>query len=280
MAPVVVDLGAQAGLAIPLIAVHLFVFYYGIMADVTPPVGLASFAAAAISGADPIKTGLQGSLYSLRTALLPFLFIFEPAILLIDVHTWGHTVLVAGGATLAMLVFAAATMNFLLTRNRAWETAVLLLVALTLLRPAFWMDRLYEPYTEVAATRIAEVVADTPVRGRLQVRVEGLSIEGDEVRKTVSLPLDRTGDPAARLAAAGLRLRTLGDDVRVERVDFGSAAERVGVEAGFRVRAVLSPASRPSPYLFYIPALLLLGVVLLAQRARGVRRAAASRAAA
>ena len=176
-----------------------------------------------------------------------------------------------------MLVFAAATMNFLLTRNRAWETAVLLLVALTLLRPATWMDRLYEPYTEVAATRIAEVVADTPVRGRLQVRVEGLSIEGDEVRKTVSLPLDRTGDPAARLAAAGLRLRTLGDDVRVERVDFGSAAERVGVEAGFRVRAVLSPASRPSAYLFYLPALLLLAAVVLAQRARRAATAVKAR---
>jgi TRAP transporter 4TM/12TM fusion protein len=280
MAPVVVDLGAQAGLAIPLIAVHLFVFYYGIMADVTPPVGLASFAAAAISGADPIKTGLQGSLYSLRTALLPFLFIFEPALLLIGVHTWGHTLLVAGGATLAMLAFAAASMNFLFTRNRAWETAVLLLVAFTLMRPAFWMDRIYEPYTAVSATRMAEVVADTPVRGRLQIRVEGLSIEGDDVRKTVSLPLDQAGDPAARLAAAGLRVRTLGGEVRVERVDFGSAAERLGIEAGFTVRAVLSPASRPSPYLFYVPALVLLGAVVLAQRARRVTPAAASRAAA
>src|SRR3546814_12427533 len=53
MAPVIVILGEQAGLIVPLIAVHLFVFYFGIMADVTPPVGLASFAAAAISGVDP-----------------------------------------------------------------------------------------------------------------------------------------------------------------------------------------------------------------------------------
>ncbi|KAG1243416.1 hypothetical protein G6F65_022415 [Rhizopus arrhizus] len=61
MAPVVVELGAQNGLVIPLIAVHMFVFYYGIMADITPPVGLATFAAAAISGEDPIKTGIQGT---------------------------------------------------------------------------------------------------------------------------------------------------------------------------------------------------------------------------
>ncbi len=89
MAPVVVELGAQAGLAIPLIAVHLFVFYFGIMADITPPVGLAAFAAAAISKEDPIATGFQGSLYSLRTAILPFVFIFNPEILLIDIGRLG-----------------------------------------------------------------------------------------------------------------------------------------------------------------------------------------------
>ena len=89
MAPVVVELGAQAGLAIPLIAVHLFVFYFGIMADITPPVGLASFAAAAISKEDPIATGFQGALYSLRTAILPFVFIFNPEMLLIDIDQLG-----------------------------------------------------------------------------------------------------------------------------------------------------------------------------------------------
>ena len=94
MAPVIVELGAQSGLVIPLIAVHLFVFYYGIMGDVTPPVGLATFAAAAISGEDAIKTGLQGSLYISRTAVLPFVWIFNPQLLLIDVHGWWELLLV------------------------------------------------------------------------------------------------------------------------------------------------------------------------------------------
>ncbi|HEY9567587.1 MAG TPA: TRAP transporter permease, partial [Thalassobaculum sp.] len=88
MAAVVVEVGAQNGLIVPLIAVHLFVFYFGIMADVTPPVGLASFAAAAISGADPIKTGITAFYYSLRTVALPFLFIFNTDLLLIDVTAW------------------------------------------------------------------------------------------------------------------------------------------------------------------------------------------------
>ena len=85
LAPVIVTLGQQSGLIVPLIAVHLFVFYFGIMADVTPPVGLASFAAAAISGGDPIRTGFVAFFYSLRTAMLPFLFIFNTDLLLIDV---------------------------------------------------------------------------------------------------------------------------------------------------------------------------------------------------
>src|SRR5690606_6085550 len=85
MAPVIVQLGAEHGLAVPLIAVHLFVFYFGLMADVTPPVGLASFAASAISGADPIRTGVQAFRYEIRTALLPFIFIFNTQLLLIGV---------------------------------------------------------------------------------------------------------------------------------------------------------------------------------------------------
>ena len=88
MAPVVVELGAQAGLVIPLIAVHLFVFYYGIMGDITPPVGLATFAAAAISGEDAIATGVQGAVYALRTVILPFIWIFNPQLLLIDIDSF------------------------------------------------------------------------------------------------------------------------------------------------------------------------------------------------
>ena len=103
MAPVIVELGAQSGLVIPLIAVHLFVFYYGIMGDITPPVGLASFAGAAIAKEDPIQVGIQGSVYAVRTVVLPFIWIFNPALLLIDVHGWGEALLVAVASTIASL---------------------------------------------------------------------------------------------------------------------------------------------------------------------------------
>jgi hypothetical protein len=130
------------------------------------------------------------------------------------------------------------------------------------------MDQLYPPYLRLPAASLAEVVDGTPPRGRVRLGVEGLTIEGDRVRKTVSVRLDATGEAVERLAAAGLWLQTVGTEVRVARVAFGSPAARVGIEAGFRLTAVLSPAPRPSRYLFYLPALLLLVAVVLAQRAR------------
>ena len=91
MATVLVDVGNASGFIFPLIAVHLFVFYFGLMADVTPPVGLASYAAAAISGGDPLRTGLQAIWYSLRTGILPIVFLFNHELLLIGVDTVSYT---------------------------------------------------------------------------------------------------------------------------------------------------------------------------------------------
>ncbi|MEZ7815606.1 MAG: DUF3394 domain-containing protein, partial [Burkholderiaceae bacterium] len=135
MAPVVVELGAQSGLIVPLIAVHLFVFYFGLMADVTPPVGLASFAAAAIARTDPIKTGVTAFMYSMRTAILPFLFIFNTQLLLIGIDGPWHLFLTVASALVAMLVFAAATQGYFVVRSKLWESAALLLVTFTLFRP-------------------------------------------------------------------------------------------------------------------------------------------------
>jgi TRAP transporter 4TM/12TM fusion protein len=162
LAPVIVTLAQQNGLIVPLIAVHLFVFYFGIMADVTPPVGLASFAAAAVSGGDPIKTGFVAFFYSLRTAALPFLFIFNNQLLLIDVG-WAEGILVFIVATIAMLVFAAATQGWFFDRLKVWEIPLLLLIAFSLFRPGFWMDRIVAPFNDVAPAEIVGAAAEQPI---------------------------------------------------------------------------------------------------------------------
>jgi hypothetical protein len=247
MAPVVVDLGAQAGLAIPLIAVHLFVFYFGIMADITPPVGLAAFAAAAISKEDPIATGFQGAIYSLRTAILPFVFIFNPAMLLIDTQGWGHTILVATASLIAILLFSAATMNFFVTRSRLWESAVLLLVCFTLFRPDWWLNQVTTPYEEVPATELLAAVEQTPKNGRVNFVVEGIDLMGEDVRKTVSLRLGEPGEPMQRLKDAGLTIMSSGDRLMIMNVSFGSQAKRIGLDMGYDIVALVRKADQPSP---------------------------------
>ncbi|NGO51197.1 TRAP transporter permease [Allomesorhizobium camelthorni] len=246
MAPVVVDLGAQAGLAIPLIAVHLFVFYFGIMADITPPVGLAAFAAAAISKEDPIATGFQGAFYSLRTAILPFVFIFNPAILLIGVDTWPQTIWVAAVSLAAILIFSAATMNFFVTKSRLWESAVLLLVCFTLFRPDWWLNQVSPPYDELPASEFLSAVEQAPEDARINFIVEGIDLMGDDVRKTVNVPLGEPAEPLERLRAIGLTVTPAGDTLMITNVAFGSYAKRIGLDVGYDVTAVLKKADQPS----------------------------------
>jgi TRAP transporter 4TM/12TM fusion protein len=276
MAPVVVELGAQAGLAIPLIAVHLFVFYFGIMADITPPVGLAAFAAAAISKEDPIATGLQGAIYSLRTAILPFVFIFNPELLLIDIGGWAHGIWVVFVSIVAILLFAAATMNWFIAKSRLWESAVLLVCCFTLFRPAWWLDRFYPAHVEVPAreflTRVGEAGADR----RLVFVVQGIDLKGDDVRKTVSIPLGDPQEPRLRLRTVGLTVAPAGDKVTIANVAFGSYAKRIGLEAGYEVVGVLEPAERPSRAIPTTIALVIAAGIAGLQLARARKRAAAA----
>jgi len=268
MAPVIVELGAQAGLVIPLIAVHLFVFYYGIMGDITPPVGLASFAAAAISGEDAIKTGIQGSLYALRTVVLPFVFVFNPTLLLIDVESWPELILVALAATGASLVFAAATLRWFRTRCRWWEVGVLLLATFALFRPDYFMDKIAEPYRTAPAKDIVRVAQSLGENQRLVMVIAGMTLEGEDVRKTVAVRLGEPGEGRKRLAEAGLTVMVLGDDVRVAAVRFGSRARKSGFEQGWQIDSLKIPADRPSQHWIYLPALLLVALVFYTQGRR------------
>jgi TRAP transporter 4TM/12TM fusion protein len=262
MAPVVVELGAQSGLIIPLIAVHLFVFYYGIMGDITPPVGLATFAAAAISGEDAIETGIQGAVYALRTVILPFIWIFNPQLLLINVHGWGELIRLVLACTLATLLFAAVTMNWFRVKSRWWETALLSVAVVLLFRPDFFMDRIEPEYRLVPAAQVYDVARNVPTDDRVVMVIQGLTIEGDEVVKTVALQLgDQGPDGRKRLSDAGLQLMPLGDAVQIGQVKFGTRAAKSGFEQGWDVTGVQVPTDRPTSHWFYLPALLLVLLV-------------------
>jgi TRAP transporter 4TM/12TM fusion protein len=278
LAPVIVTLGQQNGLIVPLIAVHLFVFYFGIMADVTPPVGLASFAAAAVSGGDPIKTGVIAFFYSMRTAALPFLFIFNTELLLINV-TIAQGVFVFFIATIAMLLFAAATQGWFLVRNRFYESAALLLVAFTLFRPGFWMDMVFPPYLEEAPSEITQAADNTPLGSELRVKVSGVNDLGDPIQFVAIVPITAGATGEEKLQSAGLVFRNDGDRMIIDDVAFGSAAAGAGLDWDQEVLQVLRPVEVPSKYLMFLPALALLALIVMLQRARApvsTRRKAAA----
>ncbi|MDO6565065.1 TRAP transporter permease [Amphritea sp. 1_MG-2023] len=269
MAGVVVELAAQGGLILPLIAVHMFVFYYGIIGDVTPPVGLGSYAAAAISGGDPLKTGFMACFYSMRTAALPFLFVFNTELLLIDVSVPGAIMIFVIGLT-AMLLFAAGTMGFFIVRSKRWESATLLLISFTLFRPGFFLDMVDAPYEKIAATQIYEIAAQAPADAQIRVRMAGETIDGNQVESTFLLPLgNKNTDGELRLdQSAGIAFRIEDGHLYTDNLIFGGVAQTSGIDFDWEVLSIEQPKQRIPKEVFYIPAFLLLGFIVLIQRRR------------
>ena len=268
MAPVIVSLGAQNGLIVPLIAVHLFVFYFGILADDTPPVGLAAFAAAGISGGDPIRTGIQGFTYDIRTAILPFLFIFNTELLMIGVRNPLHLIIVIITAVIAMLVFAAATQGYWMTRNKIWETAALLLVAFTLFRPGFFWNEVYPELNEQPADNLVQLVEEMEAGSQLRMTLKGEKLDGTEFTMAVMLPVGDEPTGAERIQAIGFETREEEGKILIDNVVFASSAEKARIDFDQEVLNVQVPNPRPPKQLMFIPALALLVLIWYLQIGR------------
>jgi TRAP-type uncharacterized transport system fused permease subunit len=272
MAGVVVELGAQSGLIVPLIAVHLFVFYFGIMADVTPPVGLASFAAAAVSGGDAIKTGFTAFFYSLRTIALPFVFIFNTDLLLINVG-FAQGILVFVIASIAILVFTAGTMGWFLTKSRIYESVALVMIAFVLFRPDFVMDRIQPPFTEVQPATFSQALVNANEGDEMRLIVSGPDFDTGEIKET-TLVLPIAGDPATRLDATGLLLMAEGDVVKMDEPSFSSPfVDSLGSfdfygDNPVQLKTVKAPADQMAKEWVFIPALIFLALIAMLQRAR------------
>jgi TRAP transporter 4TM/12TM fusion protein len=268
MAPVLVQLAAENELGVALVTVHLFVFYFGLMADVTPPVGLAGYAAAAISGADPVKTGAQAFLYEMRTALLPFIFIFNQEVILLDVHSPLHFLLVLGTCMLAMMLFVAASQGIFVSRNRWYETLALLAVAFVLVRPGYFLDQYRPPYERVSAGSLLAEAGRAGEDAPLRLRVISERRDGSTVDKLISLPLGKPGGGDQRVRNAGLSIMEGEGGYDVMAARFGTAAYKLGLKQGDRIVAIELPQQRPSKYWISLFALLPLGLVVALQLRR------------
>ena len=269
MAPVIVAIGAQNGLLVPLIAAHLFVFYFGLMADITPPIGLASYAAASIAHADPIRTGVVAFRYSMRMVLLPFMFVLNPQLLLIGVSGIGHTLLTLASAALAGFAFISVNQAWLIVRSTATERLVMLLTVFMLFHPGLFMDRLFAPYQKLQGDAAAAAIVQAPDGAQMRVFLRGTTLEGRMVERGVMLPL---GAPAAsakeRLRGSGVHSVHNETGLTVTQVAFGSRAAKQGIEAGFRIDAVEVPSDNPAREWMFLPALALIGWVVWRQRQR------------
>ena len=272
MAPVIMSLGAANNVAIPLIAAHMFVFYFGILADDTPPVGLAAYAAAAISKGDPIRTGVQGFIYDIRTAVLPFLFIFNTQLLMIGIDNVLSFAIVVVSSVIAILLFAAATQGHWLVKNRWWETVVLLLVAFMLFRPGYFWDKIDPPFKDMPGAQIFQIADKMEPGESIRFVVEGETLEGIKRAYTFLLPLAYGDSGKERVNNTGLQLDDLFGDMEVAMVMPGISNDRAinkqveaikvaGVDSGWIITSIQAKRKTLPKQIVFIPALLLIGIV-------------------
>ena len=273
LAPVLVELGGAAGLVLPLIAVHLFVFYFGILADDTPPVCLAAFAAAAISRADPIRTGIQGFTYDIRTAILPFIFIFNPELLLIGVTSFWHGLVIFCVALIAMMCFSSAIQGWLLTRATIIERLLMLVVCVGLFRPDFVLNQAYPEFAPLDVVQFTSGKAEIPAGRTVRLHVVRETDYGDRFKLFRLTAPDKPGP-----AAYGVELDAEKDGrYPVANVAFNGMAEKAGVRpfedyvTGIDVQQI----GRPAKEWVYPISLAVLALVLINQLARRRRKSAA-----
>jgi len=170
-APVMISLAWDNDFLIPAIAAHLFVFYFGILADDTPPVGIAAYAAAGIAKSDPIKTGIQGFIYDMRTAILPFMFFFNTQLLLIDkvdeydanTFTFIHDPILIMDifitALAGMMAFSSATQGYFIKKANLIQRLLFFVVVPLMFLPNLMVKYLHLPNEYISWAIGAGIIA-------------------------------------------------------------------------------------------------------------------------
>ena len=258
MANVVVEVGGASGYVFPLIAVHLYVFYYGLMADVTPPVGLASYAAAAISRADPIKTGIQAFWYSLRTGILPIVFIFNNELLLIGVEDWFHALIVMVTSLIAILAFTSATQGWFVNKLRWFEIIIFLVISMALFRPGFIMDQFSPEFNQVQlnTNSINEFKFNKDQNVQIKItrqtaygpRYKMFEIKKNEIENNFSFE------------EFGINVATQDNQIIIDTLKWNGEAKKKGLETGDIINEIrIENIDRPNKDWVYPFALIFLG---------------------
>ena len=255
MATVLVDVGNASGFIFPLIAVHLFVFYFGLMADVTPPVGLASYAAAAISGGDPLKTGIQAFWYSLRTGILPIVFLFNHELLLIGIENFWHALQVIVTSLAGILVFTSATQGWFFNKLRWYEIIVFLIISISLLSPEFILNKFYPKYEYKNLDKINSVKFEP--NKEVRFKVTRISEYGE--RYKLFLIKKNSFENEYTLEEYGINLAKEDNRIVVDTLKWNGKAKKSGFETGDYISEIkIENLGRPDKSIIYPLAIILL----------------------
>ena len=255
MATVLVDVGNASGFIFPLIAVHLFVFYFGLMADVTPPVGLASYAAAAISGGDPLRTGVQAFLYSLRTGILPIVFLFNHELLLIGVENIWHALIVIITSLVGILVFTSATQGWFITKLRWYEVILFLFISISLLSPEFVLNKFYPKYNYIDISNVNKINLDP--KKEVQLKVTRITEYGERYKLFVIKK--NTFKEEYNIEEYGMSIIKENEKYIIDTLKWNGNAKKSGFEMGDYVSEFkVENADRPSKTIIYPLAIFLL----------------------
>lgn len=134
MAPALVQL------EVPLLAAHLFVFYFGILADTTPPVGLGAYVAAGIARAGPIRTSIEGFKFSITAFIIPFMFVYNPQLILLVDWEWPELIWLVASGMVGVYALAVMKEGWWITRANAIERILMTFAAVLLIQPSIWVD--------------------------------------------------------------------------------------------------------------------------------------------
>ena len=257
MATVLVDVGNASGFIFPLIAVHLFVFYFGLMADVTPPVGLASYAAAAISGGDPLRTGAQAFWYSLRTGILPIVFLFNSELLLIGIESIWHGLMVIATSLIGILVFTSATQGWFINKLRWYEIIIFLIISISLLSPEFILNKFYPKYNYLSIEEINKKQFD--YNKEIRIKITRLTEYGERYKLFV---IEKNSfDENFSLDDYGMSLVVEDNKTIIDTLKWNGIAKKSGLDTGDIINEFkIENQNRPKKEIIYPIALILLSI--------------------
>ena len=264
MANVIVEIGGASGIILPLIAVHLYVFYFGLMADVTPPVGLAAYAAAAISRADPIKTGIQAFYYEIRTAILPIVFIFNPELLLIGIKNFWHGLMVFLVSLIAIFSFTSATQGWLIRKLRIFEIVILLLVTICMFRPDLVMNNFYPEYKTLKNEIFTSINFDE--QRKLRLHVTRSTDYGDRY-KLFTFEIPKNTEKSLEDFIGIEVVKKSNGNYEITNTDFMGKAEKRGLKFYDKITKIdINSIERPVKEYIYVIGMFLLLIVFYTQK--------------